>query len=260
MLKQKLYNKLKRPIMIKGRSHIYEIPYNYNTNSKVQRKINGLKETSQQNGPLAYFLPSFRSVGPMLIVEKGKTISEIDNSFFIIFLNQLQKYGSECLSLSQLIDMDFVFDHCVFNRIEQNKKTDLILQADSIFLPLSEAHGDLHAGNVVFSILGKPKLIDWEHYHSKGSYLLDLFHLLLRRAGRAQGIGWTEAVKLNDYSNNDYLHLLDAHNISLNQIKFAYIYTRICLEAQKKMAAQSFLKETEVEKFKRVVLYSNSLI
>lgn len=254
-LKKSLKNKSKRPLMIKSTSYVCEIPFNHVTKTKVSNKRAGLKQASRQGGPLASLIPKFHTPGSLLIVEKGRTINSLEEASFRTFTSLLQPEAPDSKPMDELIDLSHLFDHLLFDRIDSQTSEDIIHKASRIHLPVSDAHGDLHTNNIVFTKSNERKLIDWEHYKEQSSYVLDLFHLLLRKEGMKRKVSWTEVIKLDVFDHPDFQKILDRHQLTLHDVIFAYALNRIYLEGRKKMACEGFLKHTEVEKFKEALLY-----
>lgn len=222
---------------------------------KFPIKKNGLTQALRQRGPLTSLIPEFHTPGFLLIVEKGRTIDSFEEASFETFISLLQPKASDDKPLNKLVDLPHLFDHLLFGRLDSKTCEDIVNKASRIHLPVSDAHGDLHTKNIVFTKNNERKLIDWEHYKKKSSYILDLFHLLLRKEGMKRRLSWTEVIKLDVFDHPDFNKILNRHQLTLHDVIFSYVLNRIYLEGSKKMTCEGFLKHTEVEKFKEAALY-----
>lgn len=119
---------------------------------------------------------------------------------------------------------------------------------ENVNIPVTSAHGDLHAGNIVY-IGKKLKIIDWSMFHETGTFLTDYIHFYNYKNAQANHESWTKSI----IRGGLYLDELAACcTISPGQLKLIYCLWRI-------MGEVAQLEKVEDQKKRQIKKYNYAL-
>lgn len=244
------------------KNKVIEAPLTNSSKRKLEEKINGFRLAKTDN-LWKQFVVDFSVYKHIFISERGRSFSSLDDLDFDIedLLNEIGK-GIErghLIALKEIIDLKYLYDLKL--SITADLKEKIIYRTNEILVPETSAHGDLHIGNIIISPEGLPKLIDWEHYEAKSSYLFDVLHFCTREICNKYNCSWTEAIQNNELKNYSFLFSeLRKYNLNLVDLKIGYILNRITLESKKKFKYLMYLPEGHTEKYNYVLKYLDNLL
>lgn len=251
----------KNSIILLLKKNVIEIPLTLSSKKKLNEKINGFR-LAQKNSFWRELVVDFKVNNNFLITERGKICKRIEDLEFNIeeLLKNINiEHNYELVSLQEIIDFKHLSSLDL--SLSDNCRDKIHSKVNEIILPMTSAHGDLHVGNIIVTPQGSQRLIDWEHYEERSSYLFDILHLYTREICNKYKCSWTIAIQFNNLYDYEFLlSEIKKYHLKLDDLKIGYILNRTSLESKKKIKYLGYLPEKHVNKYKNVLKYLEDLI
>ena len=237
----------KKHLIIFLKNNVIKIPFSYSSFVNIKKEIN------------CYHLAKKSNFWGNVFV---KTNFYVFFSYSIRCINQMHSYKEEIKKFldKQLLKtndlkkssaLQIIDTNSFFEMLEKNKVLNINDKLSEIFLPIGQAHGDLHLGNFLY-LNNHLVIIDWGSYKEKSSFLFDYVHFYVREASRQKNKSWTEAVIDEDFVKEFSLFCEKKIQLNITDLLFAYSINRVILEIID-LNSYNNLNKNKIEKYNKFI-------